>query len=410
MKITLRICMACVALSSIIAADAYTIDDYTSAMNQRRYSEAVSVMNEVIKNEASPTADLYYKRAVAYEKKGEYVFAVVDAASALTLGPVNQEYSLLSARCKKKLNDPTYVQDAQNAGKEGEKLLESSYLAQVQATQPAPQSIAVIPGTSDVDRNVPKTSAKNENTFVLIFGIENYSEKNISKAVYAVNDGNTFREYCLKTLGIPEQNIHSRFDATRNQIRSEINWARNLSDAYGRDANLIVYYSGHGMPDESTRRAYLLPSDGIANDPESGYSLNKLYQELGEMNFNSSLVLLDACFSGMTRSGQMLTNTKGVGIRPSDEELSGNVAVFAATLGDDNAYPDEKNAHGLFTYFLLKKLQETRGDVTINDMADYVTTQVKRISVVRNTKSQMPVINYSPESTVNLSTINLLKR
>ncbi|MDE7350980.1 MAG: caspase family protein, partial [Muribaculaceae bacterium] len=180
----------------------------------------------------------------------------------------------------------------------------------------------------------------------------------------------------------------------------------NISDAYGNDADLILYYSGHGMPDDRSRKAYLLPSDGIANDPESGYALSQLYDELGEMKFNSTLVLLDACFSGAKRDGKMLTAAKGVAIKPSEEELSGNVAVISATQGDDTAYPDDDSNHGLFTYFLLKRLQETKGYTTIGDLASYISTNVKRASLVKQNKMQVPAVNYSPESTVDLEIVN----
>lgn len=128
------------------------------------------------------------------------------------------------------------------------------------------------------------------------------------------------------------------------------------------------------------------------------------------MNFNSSLVLLDACFSGAKRNGEMLTASKGVAIKPSNEELSGNVAVLSATQGDDTAYPDEENGHGLFTYYLLKKLQESKGNVTIAELSDYISTNVKRASVVRNAKMQNPTVNYSSESSINLGNVNLKTR
>jgi len=48
--------------------------------------------------------------------------------------------------------------------------------------------------------------------------------------------------------------------------------------------------------------------------------------------------------------------------------------------------------HGLFTYFLLKKLQETQGNVTYAELSDYVNKQVKRQSVVINNKRQTPTV------------------
>lgn len=396
-------------MASYISASAYTTADYISAMNRGDYSQAINVMTSLIKSATTKSGDYYYKRACAYEKKGNFVYAVVDCSSALNYSPTNQDYFLLRAKCKQKLNDPTYVTDAHNAGAAGLALLGQSVNSTPQlattTTQPVRRK-----STSDVDINIPQTSIKNTNTFVLIFGIENYIESDISNVDFALNDGAKFREYCLRTLGIPEQNIHYRSDATRNQLRSEIKWARNISEAYGKDANLIVYYSGHGMPDERTRKAYLLPSDGIANDPESGYALSSLYEELGEMNFNSSLVLLDACFSGTKRNGEMLTASKGVAIKPSNEDLFGNVAVLSATQGDDTAYPDEENGHGLFTYYLLKKLQESKGNVTIAELSDYISTNVKRASVVRNAKIQVPTVSYSTESSINLGNVNLMTR
>lgn len=408
MKAIIQILVICIALASFQEAWAYTTADYISAMNQHDYNKAIAVMNDLIRTSSSKSGDLYYKRACAFEKKGNYVYAVIDCGTALKYSPTNQEYFLLSAKCKQRINDPTYVKDAENAGTAGLALLGrntgESMLAANQQVKPRSTK------PSDIDIHIPQSLHKNTNTFVLIFNIENYIENDISKVDFAINDGNKFKEYCIKTLGVPEQNIHLRSDATRNQLRSEIKWVKNISDAYGKDANLIVYYSGHGMPDEKSRRAYLLPSDGIANDPESGYALSQLYDELGELNFNASLVLLDACFSGTKRNGEMLTASKGVAIKPSEEELSGNVAVISATQGDDTAYPDDENGHGLFTYFLLKKLQETKGNVTIGDLADYISKNVKRTSVVKMSKMQSPTVNYSVESSVNLGTVNLLHK
>lgn len=409
MKKLVKILTIAIAISIVHNLYAYTTADYISAMNQNDFSQAISVMNAIIKNTSTKSGDLYYKRACAYEKKGNYVYAVIDCQTALKYSPTNKDYYLLSARCKQRLNDPTYVKDAENAGSAGMALLGRSVETQpVLATSTPPKKPNQ--GSSDIDVHIPISSHKNPNTFVLIFNIENYLESDISKVDFALNDGEKFKQYCLKTLGVPESNIHLRADATRNQLRSEIKWVKNISEAYGKDANLIIYYSGHGMPDEKSRRAYLLPSDGIANDPESGYSLSQLYDELGELNFNATLVLLDACFSGTKRNGEMLTASKGVAIKPSDEELSGNVAVISATQGDDTAYPDDENGHGLFTYFLLKKLQESKGNVTIGDLASYITNNVKRSSVVKKSKMQTPTVNYSTESSINLENVNLLNR
>lgn len=399
--------------TSVFHAGAYVIDDYTTAMRRGDYNQAIAIMNDIISHSDAKTGDYYYKRACAYEKNGNFVYAAIDCETALRYSAENKDYYLLRARCKYKINDPTYINDAKNAGEEGLAMIEKSkhngrnHAASI-SSNPLRYSESVKP--SDVDINIPMTFHRNENSFVLIICVENYLENNISKVDYAINDGRKFKEYCIKTLGIPEENIQFRADATLNQFRQDIKWVNNRSDIYGNKANLIVYYSGHGMPDERSRKAYLLPADGIANDPESGYSLAQLFNELGEMDFNSSLVLLDACFSGSKKDGGMLTKSKGVAIKPDPEELTGNVAVLSATQADDTAYFDEDNSHGMFTYFILKKLQRSKGNVTISELADYVTDNVKKASVLKKSKMQSPTVEYSCDSSVDLGKVNLLRK
>jgi len=48
-----------------------------------------------------------------------------------------------------------------------------------------------------------------------------------------------------------------------------------------------------------------------------------------------------------------------------------------------------------FTYFLLKKLQETKGEVSLGDLGTYISKQVRQNSVVENGKIQTPTISVS---------------
>lgn len=248
---------------------------------------------------------------------------------------------------------------------------------------------------SEVDTNIPNGNNVSNNLFVIIIGNENYSDPSVSTASFAQNDANIFEQYCLKTLGVPQKNIHKKLDATRNQIRSEMKWFSGIEDAFGQEAELIFYYSGHGMPDEKVQKTYLLPSDGIANDPESAYALTTLYAQLGEMDVKRVSVFLDACFSGSQRNGGMLTASKGVAIKVKADAPSGKMVVFSAASGDETAYPNNEEGHGMFTYYLLKKLQETKGDVTLQNLGEYITTNVRQQSIVQNNKSQTPTTTAS---------------
>ncbi len=47
--------------------------------------------------------------------------------------------------------------------------------------------------------------------------------------------------------------------------------------------------------------------------------------------------------------------------------------------------------------FLLKKLQETKGDVNYETLSNYIIENVKQQSIVVNQKSQTPQVNTSLE-------------
>ena len=245
-------------------------------------------------------------------------------------------------------------------------------------------------GLSDVDTNIPQTHVQSENTFVLIIANENYQL--VSPVPFANSDGATFRNYCIKTLGVPEKQITYLPDGTSGRMADEIEGMADKAKVCNGEAKLIVYYAGHGVPDESSRDAYLMPVDASPKSLRTAVKLSELYTILNRYPTRSTMVFLDACFSGAKRDGQMLASARGVALKAKVEKPGGNMVVFSAASGDETAYPYQEKGHGLFSYFLFKKLQETKGEVSLGELADYLTSQVGRNAIVINQKSQTPSV------------------
>ena len=252
--------------------------------------------------------------------------------------------------------------------------------------------------TSEVDKNIPVTNIQNKNTFAVIIANENYMS--VASVPYALNDGNIFREYCVKTLGIPEKQVRYVPNATGNLIKAEINRLQDICRVF-KDAHIIFYYAGHGIPDESSRTAYLLPVDGIGSDVSTGYKLDELYNVLGSIPAENVTVFMDACFSGSKRENGMLVAARGVAIKAKSGQPQGKMVVFSAAQGDETAYPNNEERHGMFTYYLLKKLQETKGEVTLKELGDYIVENVSQQSILLNGKSQTPCV--TPSSSLDAS-------
>lgn len=246
---------------------------------------------------------------------------------------------------------------------------------------------------SDVDENIPVSYMENKNTFAVIIANENYEE--IPKVSFAHRDGSTFGAYCERTLGLPKENIFIYEDATSGKIIDAVEKIKLLAQAYKGQAKILFYYAGHGLPDER-KSAYLMPVDGSAyNISRTGYSLQHLYNELGNCDAELVTVFLDACFSGITRENSFFTEDRGVEIDlESGNLLQGNLIVFSASNSLQKALSYKEKKHGMFTYFLLKKLQESRGDISYWDLFNYVNENVHKMT--SRTQIQIPGYMVSP--------------
>lgn len=262
------------------------------------------------------------------------------------------------------------------------------------------QSIVDVQLHSDVDKNIPQTEKINPHCYALIIGNYDYhsyqnglnSEQDVP---FAAEDATMFKEYCEKTLGIEAKNISFLSNATAAKMNQEIDFITRLA-AHDPQAEIVFYYAGHGFPDELTKTSYLIPVDVNVTNLSSAIALYDLYQKLSATQAQKITVFLDACFSGGGRDMGLLAS-RGIKVTPQKDKLSGNIVVFSATTADQVALPYSDKKHGMFTYFLLKKLQESRGDCTYGELFDYLNSNVVESSLRVNRKDQAPEVNTSSQ-------------
>ena len=306
-------------------------------------------------------------------------------------GVIDDQLAILS--CQFKLGDKVY-QSASSYKNDGS----SEFLANLppleidlhggSAARTANSQLEVVDNALDI--NIPETNEENKKTFAVIIGNENYER--VTKVKYALNDAKVFASYCKKTLGLPKENIRVYRDATFGTMLSALDDIKSIASAFEGDLNVIFYYAGHGVPSESDKAAYLLPVDASGQNTEVCLSTKRLYDTLDGLHAKRVLVFMDACFSGAQRGDGMLASARGVALKVKQDAPKGNMVVFSAATGDETAYPYKEKGHGLFTYYLLKKLQDTKGDVTLGELSEYVNKEVRRQSVVINHKSQSPTV------------------
>jgi len=254
--------------------------------------------------------------------------------------------------------------------------------------------------TSDVDKNIPDSNNKNSKRYALIIGNEHYSTfqtglKTESDVAFASNDAITFAKYAEKTLGVPSEQITLLVDANITAMKRELNRITSLAQYSNGEAELIIYYAGHGFPDETTKEGYIIPVDVTGTDITSGIKLAEMYKQLAGANPKRVTIFLDACFSGGGRDAGLLA-ARGIKITQKSEPIEGNLIIFSACSAEQTSLPYSEKTHGLFTYFLLKKLQETKGNISYQDLGAYIRQEVPLKSVLVNGKDQNPEVLFSP--------------
>ncbi len=234
----------------------------------------------------------------------------------------------------------------------------------------------------DVDRDIPITKGSQKSTYALIIGNEDYKSRQRSlsveqNALYSVNDAEVFRNYCQKTLGIPPKQIKILRNATAAEISQGLAWINNLSKIENGKAKLIFYYSGHGLSDEETKLPVIIPVDVSANNLEYGIQLSDAFASLIEYPTSQVTVFLDACFSGGGRNKGLLSR-KGIKVEANKNVILGNMVVFSSSSREETSSIYRETKHGYFTYFLLKKLKETKGNIDYDALSKYLIHAVRK--------------------------------
>lgn len=256
-------------------------------------------------------------------------------------------------------------------------------------------SVKMASGASiSIDTNIPETNKSSENTFAFIIANENYAH--LTGADYSINDGKVFASYCIKTLGLPEKNVRYYEDATYGNIVNAIKKIQDIADVYDGEATIIFYFSGLGATESKSSERYLLATDAsLASLQHTGYSVTELLKVLNNLKTVYTWVVLDAPFSNVDKKGKTLADARGVAIKPKSLSPQGSVVVSQASEGEEAAYSNNKYAHSLFTYGLLEKLQQTKGNCTLKELTDYANQWTKKNSLITFDKVQSPITSVS---------------
>jgi uncharacterized caspase-like protein len=252
---------------------------------------------------------------------------------------------------------------------------EEKFLKGNEGTVVAYMSKPAVKETAIIDiHTIPDFKAiPRQNDIAVIIGIENY--QGVPKSDFSKSDAGIVKDY-LKALGFQERNIELLIDerATFSGITKTIEaW---LPNRLKKESKVFIYYSGHGAPEPKTGDAYMVPFDGDPNYLSvTGYSLKRLYENLGKLQVEEVVVLLDSCFSGAGGRSVLAKGARPLVMMSTSTVLPSNIAVLSATQGSQISTSSPEKGHGVFTYYFLKALKD--GKKTIAEIYEYIKPLVE---------------------------------
>jgi hypothetical protein len=238
--------------------------------------------------------------------------------------------------------------------------------------------------------NLLKIRKANKYSVAVIIGNKNYQNK-VPQVTFAHNDADAMRDFVVNKLGYDKGNIIDLRDVSQADLMATFGSEKNHEGklfSYVRPgkSDIVVFYSGHGVPGLKSKKGYLLP---VNADPDlvelNGYPIDVMLANLGKMDSKSTKVFIDACFSGDSPNGMLIRAASGITIKVKTPKAGGGMTVVTAAQGDQFASWDEDAKHGLFTKHLLEALNgkadtadygDGDGTVTLAELRTYLDEEM----------------------------------
>jgi Caspase domain/PEGA domain len=243
-----------------------------------------------------------------------------------------------------------------------------------------------------IEPSAPVSQVKRPDAIAVVIGNQNYSHKDIPNVTYANNDAAAIKNFLLNRLGFKEGNIIFETDTTKAKLEMILGTEKNYRGMLynyikPEKSDVFIYYSGHGSPDPNTNKAYLVPIDcnPVMMDL-TAYPLDVLYGNLPKIEARSITVVLDACFSGGTNTGEWLVHNASPALIKVKNPVTAQNNLTILTSSKNNQvsswYPEKQ--HSMFTYFFLKAVM---GDadfnkdkqITFKEIYDFVSDRAEGV-------------------------------
>ena len=221
----------------------------------------------------------------------------------------------------------------------------------------------------------------------LIIANSDYSDSKLSQMEAPKNDAEA-----LKAVLLDEKiGFFDKVEVIPNQRSDQVlNKVERFFTGKNRDDLLLLYFSGHGVLD-SHGHLYLATKNTESNLLFStSVSSNSISELMDRSRSKKQILILDCCYSGAFARHSKGSIKRTVGTGPAFEGDGSGRFIMTATDATQYAWVDEKvfgkGGRSRFTHHFINGLKTGKADhtqkghITIDDLYEYVSEQVKNDS------------------------------
>ena len=222
----------------------------------------------------------------------------------------------------------------------------------------------------------PQDFARPAKDFAVFFAVENYDRWEPLK--YPIDDVHAIGGLLESDYGF-EKPVY-KDDPTQDVIEATLKSL--ITKTYAPDAQLLLFFSGHGDFDGLTKEGFFIPRDARLNAPASYFPFIRLKSIIQQIPCNHILLAIDACYSGtfdellamkgqppMGRKGEYELDERDAYI---EKELQLKTRYFIAS-GKKERTPDQSE----FAFRFKRALQNKGGHDHILAFAE-LTEELKK--------------------------------
>ncbi len=164
-------------------------------------------------------------------------------------------------------------------------------------------------------------------------------------------------------LGFDQENVIDLRDAASEDFNRVFGSAEDhRGDLWRRlqnrpDANILIYYAGHGGTRADQSDSFLIPVDAVKyREEKSGYPMSLLYANLAKLKAKSILLLLETGFGRDLSEYVFPPNLPEMQVSVLPVQPVPGLSVLTASDRDQKTLDDQKYGIGLFTRYLIEGL------------------------------------------------------